>query len=71
MNIWLEYFKYNDNRNNNHAQMKENAKWIPPDPKEISKRFCQNRKQAQELAKRLYDDGYHVSIKTDGMGNIS
>ena len=71
MNIWLEYFKYNDNRNNNHAQMKENAKWIPPDPKEISKRFCQNIKQAQELAKRLNDDGYHVSIKTDGMGNIS
>ena len=71
MNIWLEYFKYNDNRNNNHAQMKENAKWIPQDPKEISKRFCHNRKQAQELAKRLNDDGYHVSIKTDGMGNIS
>jgi|TARA_Y100000034_G_scaffold124792_1_gene173438 superfamily II DNA helicase RecQ len=71
MNIWLEYFKYNDNRNNNHAQMKENAKWIPPDPEKISKRFCQSRKDAQKLAKRLNDDGYHVSIKTDGMGNIS
>ena len=39
MNIWLEYFKYNDDRKNNHAQMKEKAKWEPPDPKKIMKRF--------------------------------
>ena len=70
MNIWLEYFKYNDNRNNNHAQMKENAKWIPPDPKKISKRFCQSREDAQKLAKRLNDEGYHVTIKTDRAGYI-
>ena len=71
MNIWLEYFKYNDDRKNNHAQMKENAKWVEPDPKKILKRFCQNREQAHELAKRLNEQGYHVQIKTDGMGNIS
>ena len=71
MNIWLEYFKYEDTRKNSHAQFKEQAKWVEPDPKKILKRFCQNRKQAQTLAKRLNDAGYHVSIKTDGMGNIS
>jgi len=66
MNIWVEYFKYNDNRKNTHAQMKEQAKWIPPDPKTVTKRFCQNREDAQRLAKNLSDQGYHVSIKTDG-----
>ena len=72
MNIWLEYFKFKDtNRNNSHAQFKEQAKWVEPDSKKVLKRFCQNREQAQTLAKRLNDDGYHVTIKTDGMGNIS
>ena len=70
MNIWLEYFKYNDDRKNNHAQMKENAKWIPPDPKKITKRFCQSREEAQKYAKSLNDQGYHVQIKTDGMGHV-
>ena len=69
MNIWVEYFKYDDDRKNNHAQMKENAKWVEPDPKKIIKRFCQNREHAQELAKRLNEQGYHVRIKTDGMGH--
>ena len=32
MNIWIEYFRYEDNRNNTWAQMKEPAKWNPPDP---------------------------------------
>ena len=68
MNIWIEYFKYEDKRNNTHAQMKENAKWVEPDPKNVYKRFCQNRDQAQELAKSLNEQGFHVRIKTDGMG---
>ena len=71
MNIWIEYFKYNDNRKNNHAQMKENAKWVEPDPKNVYKRFCQSRKDAQILSKSLNDQGYHVTIKTDGAGYIS
>ena len=68
MNIWIEYFKYKDGRNNNHAQFKEQARWVPPDPKDVSKRFCLNRKHAEQLAKSLNDEGYHVQIKTDGMG---
>ena len=50
--------------------MKEQAKWIPPDPKKIIKRFCQNREEAQRYAKSLNDRGYHAQIKTDGMGNV-
>ena len=66
MNIWVEYFKYNDNRNNNHAQMKEQAKWVEPDPKDVRKRFCQSREDAAIFAKSMNDQGYHASIKTDG-----
>ena len=66
MNIWVEYFRYEDNRNNTWAQMKEQAKWKPPDPNKISRRFCQNREQAHDLAKRLNEQGYHATIKTDG-----
>ena len=32
MNIYIEYYKFSDDRKNNHAQMKEQAKWTPPDP---------------------------------------
>ena len=69
MNIWIEYWKSKDNRShlNNHAQMKANAKWIAPDPKDIARRFCQNREEASKLAQSLSNDGYHVSIKQDGI----
>ena len=65
MNIWVEYFKYYDNRKNTHAQMKENAKWIEPDPKNVQKRFCQTMEDAQRFAKSMNDQGYHATIKTD------
>ena len=39
MNIWVEYYKYSDDRKNTHAQMKESAKWVAPDPSIIRKRF--------------------------------
>ena len=39
MNIWVEFYKYSDNRRNTHAQMKESANWVPPDPNIIRKRF--------------------------------
>ena len=44
MNIWVEFYKYSDDRKNTHAQMKESAKWVPPDPsiKWQMPRFLQN-----------------------------
>ena len=69
MNIWVEYWeKDNTPSLNNHAQMRENAKWVKPDEKDIRKRFCQDREQASNFAKSMQEQGYHVSIKTDGMG---
>ena len=68
MNIWIEYWKKEDNRKNTHAQMRENAKWVDPDPKEIIKRFCQSREDANVYANSLQEQGYHVTIKQDNGG---
>ena len=65
MNIWVEYFKVEDTRKNTWAQMKEQAKWNPPDPDKITKRFCQTREDAQRFAKSMTEQGYHATIKTD------
>ena len=66
MNIWVEYYKFSDNRKNNHAQMKENAKWVPPDPSIIHRRFFDKIGDARVFAKRMEEDGNMVSIKRDG-----
>ena len=67
MNIWVEYWKKEDRISlNNHAQMRENAKWVQPDEKDIQKRFCQDREQASNFAKSMQEQGYHATIKTDG-----
>ena len=66
MNIWVEYYKYSDDRKNNHAQMKENAKWVPPDPSIIHRRFFDKIDDARVFAKRMQEDGNMVSIKRDG-----
>ena len=68
MNIWVEYFRSTDKRSHiegSHAQMKEQAKWVEPDPKDVHKRFCQNREDANRFAKSMQDQGYHATIKTD------
>ena len=68
MNIWIEYWKKEEDRKNTHAQMRENAKWVEPDPKKIIKRFCQSREDANRYAKSLQEQGYHVIIKQDNGG---
>ena len=68
MNIWIEYWEKEDNRKNTHAQMRENAKWVEPDPKKIIKRFCQSREDANRYANSLQEQGYHVTIKQDNVG---
>jgi len=68
MNIWIEFWKKEDNRKNTHAQMRENAKWVEPDPKKIIKRFCQSREDANRYAKSLQEQDYHTIIKQDNGG---
>ena len=68
MNIWVEYWKKNNSRSlNNHAQMRENSKWVEPDKKDVFTRFCQSRKDASEFAKSMQEQGYHARVKPDGI----
>ena len=66
MNIWVEYFRYEDSRMNTWAQIRENAKWNPPESDKIHKRFWQSREDAVTFADSLQKQGYHTTIKTDG-----
>jgi hypothetical protein len=65
VNIWVEYFRYENNGKNTWAQIRELPKWNPPDPEMIHKRFCQNREDADRFAKSMNEQGYHATIKTD------
>jgi len=68
MNIWIEYWKKEEKSKNTHAQIRENAKWEEPDPKDVHKRFCQSREDANRYAESLQEQGYHVRIKEDRSG---
>ena len=68
MNIWVEWFRQNEIKNDTWAQMKEPSKWIPPKPSEINRRFFDKQEDAAEYAKRMNEKGYHASIKRDGVG---
>ena len=67
MNIWVEYWEYEDTRSNSHAQMKEQAKWIPPKLEDIKKRFFPDYNSAQVFAKSMQEQGHQVRIKKDGI----
>ena len=69
MNIWIEYWeKSKEPSKNTHAQIREQARWEPPDPKAVRKRFCQSREDAVTYAKSMEEQGYHVTIKQDNGG---
>ena len=68
MNIWIEYWKKEEKSKNTHAQIREQAKWVEPDPKDVHKRFCQSREDANRYAESLQEQGYHVRIKEDRSG---
>lgn len=67
MNIWVEYWKYEDKRNNTHAQMKEQAHWVDPNPEDIRRRFFDKREDASNFAQRMQEDGHMTRIRTDGI----
>ena len=66
MSIWVEWFKQKESKNNTLAQMRESAKWNPPKPSEIHRRFFDKHIDAAGFAKRKNDEGYHATIKRDG-----
>ena len=68
MNIWIEYWKNEEKSKYTHALIRENAKWVEPDPKDVHKRYCQSREDANRYAESLQEQGYHVRIKEDRSG---
>ena len=66
MNIWVEWFRHKDTKNNTWAQIRELTKWNPPKSSEIHRRFFDKHIDAAEFAKRKNDEGYHATIKRDG-----
>ena len=67
MNIWVEYWKKPRTPSlNTHAQIREQAKWIEPDPKDVQKRFCQSREDAHRFAESMQEQEYFTRIKQDG-----
>tara|TARA_B110000438_G_C15712215_1_gene605838 strand:- start:244 stop:450 length:207 start_codon:yes stop_codon:yes gene_type:complete len=67
MNIWIEYWERKTTENKNYYAQSQPINWEKPDKKDISRRFCQSREQANRIALSLQDQGYHVSVKTDGI----
>ncbi len=65
MSIWVEWFRHEDSKKNTWAQMKEQAKWNPPESSEIYRRFFDKHIDATEFAKRKNDEGYHATVKRD------
>ena len=69
MSIWVEWFKRKESKINTWAQIRESAKWNPPKPSEINRRFFDKHIDAAEFAKRKNDEGYHATVKVDGAGH--
>tara|TARA_B100001559_G_scaffold266087_1_gene232397 strand:+ start:1226 stop:1432 length:207 start_codon:yes stop_codon:yes gene_type:complete len=67
MNIWIEYWRPKTTENKNYHAQSQPIKWEKPDKKDIRKRFCQSKEQAYQISMSLQEQGYHVSVKTDGI----
>ncbi len=65
MNIWVEYWKKEEKSKNTHAQIRELAKWVEPDPEKISRRFFSNMEEAHRFAKSMDEQNNHTRVKQD------
>ena len=63
MSSWcIEYWKAPKRTEGSHAQMREQLKWVKPDPKNISRRYFSDYKSANKFAKSIFEYGYHTNI---------
>ena len=71
MNIWIEYWeKSKEPSKNTHAQIREQAHWVPPDPKTVHKRFCQGREDANKIFALVVAASGAVGAITSIIGGI-
>ena len=63
MSSWcIEYWKAPKKTEGSHAQMREQLKWVKPDPKNISRRYFSDYKSANKFAKSIFEYGYHTNV---------
>ena len=63
MSSWcIEYWKAPKRTEGSHAQMREQLKWVKPDPKDISRRYFSDYKSASKFAKSIFEYGYHTNV---------
>ena len=63
MSTWcIEYWKAPKKTEGSHAQMREQLKWVKPDPKDISRRYFSDYKSASKFAKSIFEYGYHTNV---------
>ena len=58
----IEYWKAPKKTEGSHAQMREQLKWVKPDPKDISRRYFSDYKSASKFAKSIFEYGYHTNV---------
>ena len=63
MSSWcIEYWKAPKRTEGSHAQMREQLKWVKPDPKDISRRYFSDYKSANKFVKSIFEYGYHTNV---------
>ena len=63
MSSWcIEYWKAPKKTEGSHAQMREQLKWVKPDPKDISRTYFSDYKSASKFAKSIFEYGYHTNV---------
>ena len=63
MSSWcIEYWKAPKKTEGSHALMREQPKWVKPDPKDISRRYFSDYKSANKFAKSIFEYGYHTNV---------
>ena len=65
MSWCVEHWKVEQKVGGSHAQMREQPKWVKPDPKDISRRYFTDYKSAKRFTKSIFDYGFHANLKKE------
>ena len=57
----VEYWKIDKKPEGSHAQMREQLKYVKPEPEDISRRYFDNYPSATRFANSLFDTGTYFT----------
>ena len=60
----VEYWSIPKKREGSHAQMREQLKFVKPDPKDIHRRYFDKYESATRFAQSMFDSGNYYSQVT-------